>query len=156
MLLHRLLTAMILVPIGLSSLALAQQGEPLPEPPRPPRSARVQPPAEPVPPPPPSAAVVERPLTYGSIVSDSVSLYPYVRVKDADDMCPDGVSVVIAVRDPNCRRGETGFVFVKVCVPPCNGRVRVNKWGTEVELDYGEYEVEIKSRNGLVTVDYDD
>jgi hypothetical protein len=152
----------LLAAAGLARLALAADGEPLPEPPKPPRSAKLQPPPEPVPSPMPSAALpsapLDRQLSYGSIVSEPVSLYPHVRVKDGDDVAPGAVPIVVAVRDPNtCRKEPAGLVFVQVCVPTCPlCKVRVNRWGTEVKLDYGKYEVEIRSRNGLVTIDYDD
>jgi hypothetical protein len=163
----------LLAASGIASLALAAEAEPLPAPPKPPRSARLQPPPEPIPSPAPapsaaipsaaipSAAMPSAPvegLAYGSIVSSPVALYPHVRVKDGDDVAPGAVPVVVAVRDPNpCRREPAGLVFVQVCVPTCPlCKLRVNRWGTEVKLDYGKYEVKIRSHAGTVTVNYND
>src|SRR5687767_3357870 len=113
---------------SLASWAIAAEPEPLPEPPRPVGGARIQPPPEGVPAPQlsPTPAPAERPLFYGSIVSEPVVLYPHVRVKDADDMAPGAMPVAVAVRDPNCGKGPAGLVFIKVCVPigpPCKVRV---------------------------------
>jgi hypothetical protein len=120
--------------------------------------ARAQAPEAVIPPPALPAAPAEPPLSYGSVVRQQVALYPHVRVKDADDVAPGALPIVVAVRDPNCAHPKAaGVVFVKVCVPigaPC--KVRVNKRGTELELDYGEYEIEIRSERGVVTIDYDD
>jgi hypothetical protein len=48
-------------------------------------------------------------------------------------------------------------VFVQVCVPlrGCP-KVKCSKDGRKVELDYGEYEIEIESEDGKVEVEYDD
>jgi hypothetical protein len=152
-------SALLLATASLSSWSFGQNAEPLPEPPKPPRGARVEPPPQPeaVLPGAP-APLAEEQLSYGSIVRGPVSLYPRLRIKDADDMAPGGASVIVAVRDPNAgRRSPAGIVFVKVCVPLCQlERLRTRNGGTEVELDYGKYEVEIESCDGVVTIDYDD
>ena len=124
------------------------------------RSAKLQPPPEPVPSPapvpaPPAAAIEG--LAAGSIVTEGVAAYPHVRIKDADDMAPEVVPVFVAVRDPNCRKGPAGLVFVKVCVPTCPlCKLRVKRDGARVELDYGKYEIDIRSHKGVVTIEYED
>jgi hypothetical protein len=153
----RLCCLSLLAAVGLPRLTAAE--EPLPEPPKPPRSAKLQP-LPPAPEPVPAPALPSVPvegLSFGSILTEPVALYPHVRVKDADDMAPGAVPVFVAVRDPNCGRGPAGLVFVKVCVPTCPlCKVRVKKGGAEVELDYGEYEIDVRSRNGVVTIEYED
>jgi hypothetical protein len=159
--LTRVLFHALLVAASLSPLGFGQQA--LPEPPKPPRGARVDPspipePVVPGTPAPPLEGVPLGKLSYGSIVSGPVALYPHVRVKDADDAAPGGASVIVAVRDPNAgRRSPAGIVFVKICVPLCPlEKIKCNKWGTEIELDYDDYEIEIESCDGVVTIDYDD
>jgi hypothetical protein len=99
---------------------------------------------------------------YGSFVSGEVPLYPRVRAKDCDDIAPGAVPVVIAIRDPNicrkpCRCCPPTCVFVQVFVPACPPRkVEVDDHGAKLDLDYGEYEIEIESRKGVITVEYDD
>jgi len=140
----------------LAPLGRAGDAEPLPEPPKPPPSAKLQPSPEPVParglPAPP-----EGQLTLGSIVSNTVELYPHVRVKDPTHVAPGALSVVVAVRDPNpCRKDAAGIVFVQACVPTCPMcRLHVNKYGTHLKLDYGKYKIHFHSRDGVVTVNYD-
>lgn len=81
-------------------------------------------------------------------------LFPHVCYKDLDNVPRCAVPMVVAVAHP-CHK--CGCVFVKVCVPPhCVPKVKCKDGGHEVEYDYGDFEVEIKSRDGVVTVDYDD
>lgn len=99
---------------------------------------------------------------YGELIECEVPLFTRVRVKDRDNIHPRSVDLVIAVKDPNtCERSctccEKRSVFVPICVPPCSPeRIKVSRDGSRIELDYGDYEVDISSRRGLVTVDYDD
>ncbi len=80
-------------------------------------------------------------------------LYPHVKYHDLKDVHPCAVVVIVAVPNP-CR--ECGCVYVKICVPP-NCRPKISRKGNEIEYDYGNgYEVEIKWRDGIVHVDYDD
>ncbi len=141
---------------SLSCWSLAGEGEPLPAPPQPPPSAKVAP-SEAVPAPAGAAPAPIAGLTLGSIVSEGVAAYPHVRVGDPHKVAPGAVPVFVAVRDPNtCRKGPAGLVFVPVCLPPCPPcKVSVNRLGNKVELDYGKYEVDLISRNGVVIVDYD-
>lgn len=99
--------------------------------------------------------VVHRPpaLRPGQFVHGAVPVFGRIRVEDRDNIHPHAVHATIAVCDPNGR----GCVFVPICVPPCAPeRIKVEKNGTEIKLDYGKYEVEIKSRRGQIEVDYDD
>jgi hypothetical protein len=141
---------------SLSCWSLAAEGDQLPAPPRPPAGAKVAP-SEAVPAPAPTAPAAIEGLSYGSVVSEGVAAYPHVRVGDPHKVAPGAVPVLVAVRDPNaCRKGPAGMVFVQVCLPPCPPcKVSVNKLGTKVELDYGKYEVDLISRNGVVIIDYD-
>lgn len=92
----------------------------------------------------------------GQFVNAAVPLYPHVRVKDADEAPRRGVHRILAVKSPDPARFP-GCVYVKVLVPPVPCReVKVDKGGAEIELKYEDLEVEIKSRRGVVTVEYDD
>ena len=101
------------------------------------------------------------PYPYGSVVSGPVGLYPRVKLEDCHKIAPGAVPVIVAVKDPNicrkhCRCCLPQCVYVQVFVPPCPLlRVKVNKHGDEIELDYGKYEVDIDSENGVVEIDYD-
>lgn len=98
----------------------------------------------------------------GMFASFDAPVYPNVRVKDGRKIAPGSVPALVAVKDPhackhdcNCCRDR--MVFVEVWVPPTRPRFKVEDGGREVELDYGEYEVEIESKTrGYVVVDYDD
>jgi hypothetical protein len=94
----------------------------------------------------------------------SAELYSRVRVKDADDVHPHAVPAIIAVMDPHRDRRarqaqhtgpNLGLVFVKIFVPPHPPRsVKVKH--EEIELDWGEYEIQIESEDGVVEIEYED
>jgi hypothetical protein len=98
----------------------------------------------------------------------SAELYTRVRVKDADDIHPHAVPAIIAVMDPHRDRRarhaqhagpnlgpNLGLVFVKIFVPPHPPRsVKVKH--EEIELDWGEYEIQIESEDGVVEIEYED
>jgi len=91
---------------------------------------------------------------------EPISLYHCVKYEDLDNIHPCAVRTVVAVQDP-CYDPRSccapACVYVEICVPPCKcRRVKVSRRGSKVEYDYGEYEVEIKSKRGVVYVDYDD
>jgi hypothetical protein len=154
---HALFPALVLA--AAMNWAMAQESEPLPPPPKP-RPAPAGQGA--LPPPPPAPPVVRERVPYGSFIEGAVPLYSRVRVKDCDDIAPGAVPMIVAVRDPNlcrkpCKCCPERSVFVQVLVPPCPLRkVDVGSRGTVVELNYGKYEVNIISRKGVVTVEYDD
>ena len=92
----------------------------------------------------------------GDFAHGPVSLYPHVRVKDGDKAPRHGITVVLAVANPN-RRGGPESVFVPVRVPTRPLRdIEVKDGGEKIKLDYDEIEIEIESRKGVVTVEYDD
>ena len=119
-------------------------------------------PSIPVLPPPVSFHQNVLPHQIGEIVRCPVPLEPHVVIKDACEVAPGAVPVVIAVRDPHLGRyGSRGcverLVYVEVLVPPCPvQRIRVSPCRTKVRLDYGRYEVDIVSRNDCVVIEYDD
>lgn len=85
-------------------------------------------------------------------------LFACVRYKDPHHVHPCAVKQVIAVPDPNppcdlC--GPPKCVYVCICAPPCCPKVK-HRGKYKIELDYGDYNVDVTSKNGLVTVDYDD
>ena len=91
-------------------------------------------------------------------------LYPCVKYEDLHNVHPCAVPKIVAVRDTRKRCCDPcsccckpGCVYVKICVPPCGcPKISANRDHTKVEYDYGDYEIEIKSKNGVVYVDYDD
>ena len=91
-------------------------------------------------------------------------LFQCVRYKDLDNIHPCAVSKIVCIVDPcwkpskcGCCRPAPRCVQVRICVPPCGcACVKVSRNGRRVKYDYGDYEVELTSKNGRVTVDYDD
>jgi len=113
-------------------------------------------------PPMPGGSVTTEPPTVVENVQ-VIELYPHVRYKDLDNVHPRGVPTIVAVKDPGCcdkkcECSEPGCVYVEICVPPCGEpKFDVKRSdGSKVEYDYGDYEIEITSKKGVVTVDYDD
>ncbi len=92
----------------------------------------------------------------GQFVEQAVPLYPYVRVKDAGKVPGLAVPKILAVASPDPFRFP-GLVYVQVSVPPCPCRgVKIKDRGAKTVLNYGDFEVEVTSSQGLVTIDYDD
>ena len=89
-----------------------------------------------------------------------IELYPRVKYEDHHNIHPCAVSKIVAVQDPcydPCSCCAPKYVYVKICVPPCGcEKIKVSRHGRKVKYDYGKYEVEIKSKRGVVYVDYDD
>lgn len=123
---------------------------------------------DPVPPPPAPAWPIpgvglpgEGPAAFGhyrpgDFAQGAVPLYQHVRVKDGDKAPRHGITVVLAVANPN-RRGGPESVFVPVRVPTRPLRdMEVEDGGEKIKLDYDECEIEIESKKGVVTVEYDD
>jgi len=98
----------------------------------------------------------------GSFGTCPVPIEPHVLVRNAHESAPHAVPVVVAVRNPHLGRyGSRGcvesLVYVQVFVPPCPLRkLKVSPCRTKIELDYGDYEVEITSCDGHIDVEYDD
>ncbi len=96
-----------------------------------------------------------------------VTLYPNVRYKDERNIAPCAVPQIVMVKDPcppacdpcnPCATPETRCVAVQICVPPCSPcppTITCKRCGEYVKYDFGKYRVEIRSKNGCVTVDYD-
>ncbi|MFN9718045.1 MAG: hypothetical protein ACK58L_05070, partial [Planctomycetota bacterium] len=103
------------------------------------------------------AYLQEGPFQIGEIVDCPVPLATCVRVEDQCNIAPHAVPVVVAVKDPDaCRHDPNAMVFVQVFTPPCPPRdIRISPCRTRVTMCFGRYEVEIKSKNGWVVVDYD-
>ena len=124
-----------------------------------PRTVLLPPPVLEVPPVPGSFGHL--PHQIGEIVTCNVPLEPHMIIKDACEVAPNAVPVIVAVRNPHLGRcGSRGciesLVYVEVLVPACPlQRVRVSPCSTKVRLDFGQYEVDITSRNGFVEIDYD-
>ncbi len=98
------------------------------------------------------------PFQLGQFIDCQVPLATCVQVQDECNIAPSAVPVVIAVRDPNMCVHETveRLVYVQIFVPQCPLRdLQVSPCRTRVSLDYGRYEVDIKSGNGVIVIDYD-
>lgn len=99
-------------------------------------------------------------------------LYPKVEYDDIDEIHPLAQPMVVQVLDPCSDKARGGplrrlirrhhddcdpqFVYVEICAPPGCPKVRVSRGGTKVTYHYGDYKIEIKSKNGIVYVEYDD
>lgn len=90
-----------------------------------------------------------------------LELYTHVKYEDLDNVHPRAIKKIVAVKDPRtpcvpC--AEPSCVYIEICVPPCDRfKFEVKrKDHSKVEYDYGDYEVEITSKRGVVYVDYDD
>ncbi|MFM7057024.1 MAG: hypothetical protein ACKO2P_08905, partial [Planctomycetota bacterium] len=94
----------------------------------------------------------------GELVHCRVPLATCVRVRGADTICGHFVPAVVAVRDPAlCEHDADRLVYVQILVPPVPPRnVEVSRCHTRVELCFGELDVEIVSKNGMISVEYDD
>ena len=102
--------------------------------------------------------VAPAPFQIGQFIDCRVPLATCVHVEDECNIAPNAVPVVIAVRDPNMCVHETveRLVYVQIFVPQCPLRdLQVSPCRTRVSLDYGKYEVDIRSGNGVIVVDYD-
>jgi len=96
----------------------------------------------------------------GQIVDCPVPLASCVRVEDECNIAPNAVPVVVAVRDPSLPPWHAGcsegVVFVEVCIPPCPLQsLVVSPCRTRIRMDFGHYQVDLKSKNGMVIIDYD-
>jgi hypothetical protein len=95
----------------------------------------------------------------------AVPLFHCVKYKDEKNIAPCAVPMVVTVKDPcpqccdPCNCCAPKCVAVQICVPPCTccpPKVTCKNGGEYVKYDFGKYRVEITSRKGVVTVDYDD
>lgn len=84
-----------------------------------------------------------------------IALFPCVKVEDTDNIHPCAVPIIVSVADP-CNPC-CGCRYVQICVPPdCCPEIKTSRNGRKVEYDYGEYEVDIKSKKDVVVINYDD
>ncbi len=117
------------------------------------------PPIIPVAPAPNFGSYGHLPHQIGSIVTCPVPLETCVHVNDVHRIAPGAIPIVVAVRSPHLGRFGScveQLAYVEVLVPPCPlRRARVSPCKTKVRLDYGRYEVDIVSRNGVIEIDYD-
>jgi len=98
------------------------------------------------------------PYRIGEFVRGAVPLTTCVQVRDLCNAAPDAVPAILAVRDPHCCEHDLAerVVYVEILVPRCPlQKLEVSKCGTRVDLCFGEYDIEVRSRNGVVTVQYD-
>jgi hypothetical protein len=94
----------------------------------------------------------------------AIELYPNVVYGDLHNIHPCAVKTIVAVKDPRCCPHPCrcckpgGCVYIQICVPPRGPfKYEVKRRDySKIEYDYGDYEVEITSKRGLVYVDYDD
>lgn len=140
----RLLTICLIALVGgAAAEATAQETLPAPTP---------APSYEVVPPQATPPAAMPAPHVYPAPApAHAVPLYTNVRVKDRHKIHPCAVPTIVEVADPcNC----DCTVCIEICVPPCEC-VCVKRRGRRVEFDYGKYEIDVVSRRGVITVDYD-
>jgi hypothetical protein len=76
------------------------------------------------------------------------------------DQCCDTCNKCESTCD-SCCEPEPVCVYIQICVPPesCDCKcpeIKVSRKGSKIKYDYGDYEVEITSKDGVVKVDYDD
>ena len=93
-----------------------------------------------------------------------IPLYHCVKYKDQRKIAPCAVPMIVMVKDP-CAKCDpcnpcapAPCVAVQICVPPCSTcppKVTCKRGGEYVRYDFGKYSVEIRSRKGVVKVDYD-
>lgn len=102
------------------------------------------------------------PHELGEVVTCDVPLAAHVRVRNADEIAPGAYPIVVAVRSPHLAPwGSPGCVeslaYVQVFAPPIPLReLSVSPCRTRIVLDYGKWEIRIRSRDGLIEVEYDD
>src|SRR5690606_13240285 len=108
---------------------------------------------------------------------DGFPLYHRVEYEDLDHIHPCAVPTVVRVLDPcsvkddgcclfghrrhhdacnACQSCGPQCVYVKICVPPGCPKVKVSRNGRKVKYDYGDYKVEVETKDGYIEVDYDD
>lgn len=93
---------------------------------------------------------------------EAVELFACVKYKDLHEIAPCAVPKIISVKDPcacedTCDCCDPKCVYISICVPPCECEcVKVRKDGDRVKYDYGEYEVDVRVKEGYIEVDYQD
>ena len=97
----------------------------------------------------------------------AIPLYHCVKYRDERNIAPCAIPQIVMVKDPcpppcdpcnACATPPVQCVAVEICVPACSTcppKVTCKRDGAYVKYDFGKYRVEIRSRKGVVTVDYD-
>ena len=85
---------------------------------------------------------------YGPVAPVVPGPRPRVRYEDLRNIAPCAVTQTV------CVNGECGPVYIDICAP--EGCVEVKRKRNKTRFDYGKYAVDIKEKNGVFTVDYDD
>jgi hypothetical protein len=108
-----------------------------------------------------------------AIGAEGFPLFPRVKYEDRHHIHPCATPTIVQVLDPCTDTGRRGLfrhhrqvvdcdacgpqcVYVEICVPPGCPKVKVERSGRKVKYDYGDYKVEVTSKDGYVEVDYDD
>ena len=94
----------------------------------------------------------------GEFVDTRVPLATCVRVRNLCDAAPNAIPAVIAVRDPDMCTHDTEerVAYVQILVPPQPLRsLEISRCRTRIDLCFGEYDISICSKDGLITVEYD-
>ena len=77
-------------------------------------------------------------------------------------MHPCAVPIIVQVLNPSacdhpCNCCGPRCVAIQICVPPCACKRVKSRWGgRRVEYDYGDYEVDVRVKDGYIEVDYQD
>ncbi|HLJ09891.1 MAG TPA: hypothetical protein VKU82_01820 [Planctomycetaceae bacterium] len=93
-----------------------------------------------------------------------IPLFHCVKYKDERKIAPCAIPQIVMVKDPcatcdpcnPCAAPQC--VAVQICVPacsPCPPKITCKRGGEYVKYDFGKYRVEIRSKKGVVKVDYD-
>ena len=102
------------------------------------------------------------PHELGEIVTCDVPLEPHVRIRNGHEIAPHAQPVIMAVRNPHLAAWGSpgcieGVTYVQIFVPTVPlQHVTVSRCRTRIDLDYGDWEIKIRSRDGIVEVEYDD
>jgi len=116
----------------------------------------------PLPQAPPPSMIDVLPHELGETVNCDVPLTTHVRVRDAHEIAPGAQPVVVAIRDPHLTVcGSPGCIervaYIQVFAPPVPAQeITVSPCRTRIELDYGDWEIKIRSCDGVIEVEYDD
>lgn len=83
----------------------------------------------------------------------AVPLFTNVKIRTPRHIAPCAVPQIVQVPNPCSNCCEP--VFVQICVPPCKSPCVTIKRSGKITYDFGDYRVQVASRNGIVIVDYD-
>lgn len=94
---------------------------------------------------------------------EAAPLFTNVKIRDPRRIACNSVPMVVTVKDPCackdvCNTCGPKCVNVLVCVPGCTEcppKVTCKRDGAYVRYDFGKYRVEVRSKKGIVEIDYD-